>query len=170
MIDKDNPANENSPPQTPNQLNWNLNAFGLDPFYIWEQIKAGFTKTISHLFGWDYIDLIWRGLSVDSNGNLRVSNGTQSANAPLQRLVTVTSTPSIALPFNPARSGFSIYNNAPDNTFYAREIIVSYPNVDENFNVFIPVGYVYTDNNWQGTVSLSIGAADINVNVIIVEI
>lgn len=170
MTDQNTPADENSAPQTPNQLNWNLNAFGLNPFYIWEKIKAGFTKSLSHLFGWDSSSLIWRALNADSNGNLRVSNGTQSALAPLQTLFTVTNTPTIALNYNPARSGFTIQNNAIDDTNYSREVYVSYPNQNQNIETIIPVGYSYTDNNWQGTVQLRIGTPSITVPVIIIEI
>lgn len=169
MSNNPTPADENSTPQTPNQLNWNINSFGLSPFYIWEKIKAGFTKVFSHNFGWDQIALTWRPMSVDSNGNLRTSNGTQSANAPLQTLVTLDTTPQIILPFNPARSSFTIYNNALDNTFYSREVLISYPNKDENETVFIPVGYAYTDDNWQGTVVAYINAGGITVSVIVVE-
>jgi len=63
--------------QTPIEDNFDDNEIGFKPSPIYNKILGNYIKTIAYLFGRDNVSKLWRQLRTDSNGNLRVTSGTQ---------------------------------------------------------------------------------------------
>lgn len=140
--------------QKPILNNWNQNEFGLQPRNLVERIAANFIKVFAYNFGFDANTPIWRALRSDVSGNLKVSNGAQSANPPLLTQLSVTGVAQQILPINTARRSFIINNDCQSLVGSASSLIIVYPNPNSSWQLILPVGWSYFDDDWQGTVSV----------------
>jgi hypothetical protein len=155
--------------QKPVQNNWNSHEFGLKPKNIIETLAANFIKAWSYISGWDSNNSIWRAVRVDSDGNLKTTNGTQNNLAPAITTVNLTVASQSLLTENPLRRAFAIYNDAASTGGVVEAVILEYPNPLGTYKVYLPAGSFYVDDTWQGSILLSVQSADATQSVTLVE-
>lgn len=152
----DNPIDPgNARDQRPILNNWNSNEFGLQPRNLLEDVLHNFIKSFSYNFIWDRVNSIWRAMSSDNAGNLKVTNGTQFNVSPLITSVGIDNTEQSFLDYNPQRRYFTVYNNTPGAGYPTETLSLSYPNPANSDSIKIPVGYLYLDDTWQGSIIIS---------------
>lgn len=169
MTDKPTIADENSAKQIASVTPFNNSEVGLQPYYSVEYIVPGFRKVLSHLFGWDNANSIWRRLSSDSNGNLRTTSGTQLTQSPIGSIFSLTDADTKILDHNPNRAYFTVQNNGSDDNTPAQPVSVHYPNPTSDSPTILPPGFMLSENSWAGDVYAKSTISSTVQNITVIE-
>lgn len=121
---------------------------GIEPQELNPDIAPGFTKALSHLWGWYPPLKLWRKMSLDAQGRLLVSTQNNNFATPNQASTLVLVAGTVLLTVNQSRLGFYLYNVGLNT------IQISF-NSTLTFTAFtsIPPGCIFTFDNYIGGLS-----------------
>ncbi len=152
--------------QTPIEQNFDDNEVGLQPPFILNRILANYIKTLSFLFARDEPNRRWRMLRADTSGNLKVSNGMQSAQAPISTPFTILANVTTkVISLNLARKAYLIVNSNNSGNGGYNPIQISFGNLPSTSVFLLYPAWAYRDTYWCGDVFVRSSAVQVTIEV-----